>query len=255
MRRVYVESPYGSNDPEIIKRNIMYARACVRDCILRGEAPFASHLLYTQDGVLRDEVPDERALGMEAGFVWGGALMRRLCTKITEFQTGCKPELSVPNRKAVRLSTGNYIRRPRTGSFCNLTPAFVFFTDGSSFLKGEYTVMNELAHSFMYAFSGLRQFVKERNAKIMVAGACVAAIMVFIALSWAWRAILVIAAASVFAVEMMNSAIERLLDYVAPAPHPEVKYIKDVMAGASLVVCLAAFVVCVMFLLAYFGWQ
>lgn len=71
MRRVYVESPYGSDNPEIIQRNIVYARACLRDCILRGEAPFASHLLYTQDGVLRDEVPEERELGMEAGFAWG----------------------------------------------------------------------------------------------------------------------------------------------------------------------------------------
>lgn len=70
MRRVYVESPYGSNDPETIRRNIEYARACLCDCLLRGEAPFASHLLYTQ--VLRDEVPEERELGMEAGFSWGG---------------------------------------------------------------------------------------------------------------------------------------------------------------------------------------
>lgn len=71
MRRVYVESPYGSSDLKIIERNVAYARACIRDCILRGEAPFASHLLYTQDGVLCDEVPEERELGMEAGFAWG----------------------------------------------------------------------------------------------------------------------------------------------------------------------------------------
>lgn len=71
MKRVYVESPYGNDNPKIIQRNILYARACLRDCILRGEAPFASHLLYTQDGVLRDEVPEEREFGMEAGFVWG----------------------------------------------------------------------------------------------------------------------------------------------------------------------------------------
>lgn len=44
--------------------------AAVRDCILRGEAPFASHLLYTQDGILRDFVPEERALGIEVGFAF-----------------------------------------------------------------------------------------------------------------------------------------------------------------------------------------
>jgi hypothetical protein len=42
----------------------------VRDCILCGESPLASHLLYTQRGVLRDAVAGERALGIEAGHAW-----------------------------------------------------------------------------------------------------------------------------------------------------------------------------------------
>jgi hypothetical protein len=37
---------------------------------MRGESPYASHLLYTQEGVLEDAVPEERKLGMEAGFAW-----------------------------------------------------------------------------------------------------------------------------------------------------------------------------------------
>jgi hypothetical protein len=41
------------------------------DCLARGEAPYASHLLYRQPGVLDDTKPDERALGMAAGFAWG----------------------------------------------------------------------------------------------------------------------------------------------------------------------------------------
>lgn len=71
MRRVILESPYGSDDPEIVGRNIRYARACVRDCVLRGDSPSASHLLFTQEGILDDNVPEERALGIEAGLVWG----------------------------------------------------------------------------------------------------------------------------------------------------------------------------------------
>lgn len=66
MKRVIVESPYMGD----IERNTRYARACMHHCLLRGEAPYASHLLYTQPGVLRDEIPDERTLGIEAGFVW-----------------------------------------------------------------------------------------------------------------------------------------------------------------------------------------
>jgi len=67
MRRVIVESPYAGD----IEANEAYARAALRDCLLRGEAPIASHLLYTQPGVLDDLIPEERTLGIEAGLVWG----------------------------------------------------------------------------------------------------------------------------------------------------------------------------------------
>lgn len=66
MRRVIVESPYAGD----IEANVAYARLCVRDCVTRGEAPIASHLLFTQPGILRDELPEERALGIEAGLAW-----------------------------------------------------------------------------------------------------------------------------------------------------------------------------------------
>jgi len=68
MKRVIVESPYKGDIPT----NVAYAREALRDSLMRGEAPLASHLLYTQEGVLRDEIPEERALGIEAGLSWGG---------------------------------------------------------------------------------------------------------------------------------------------------------------------------------------
>jgi hypothetical protein len=67
MRRVLVESPYAG----AVERNVSYARACLRDCLNRGEAPLASHLLYTQPGVLDDLVLEQRTLGIEAGLAWG----------------------------------------------------------------------------------------------------------------------------------------------------------------------------------------
>jgi DNA modification methylase len=63
---VIIESPYADH----IKRNIIYARKCVRDSLLRGESPIASHLLYTQEGVLNDDIPEERLLGINAGLRW-----------------------------------------------------------------------------------------------------------------------------------------------------------------------------------------
>lgn len=65
--KVIIESPFAGN----IKENIKYARACMKDSFDRGEYPFASHLLYTQDGILDDNIPEERERGIQAGFEWG----------------------------------------------------------------------------------------------------------------------------------------------------------------------------------------
>lgn len=70
MRKVILETPFAGD----VERNTRYARACMRDCLLRGEAPFASHLLYTQDGVLDDSDPDERAWRIAAGLAIGAKL-------------------------------------------------------------------------------------------------------------------------------------------------------------------------------------
>lgn len=61
MRVVIVESPFAGD----VERNTRYARAALLDCLKRGEAPFASHLLYTQ--VLDDTVLHERVRGIAAG--------------------------------------------------------------------------------------------------------------------------------------------------------------------------------------------
>lgn len=64
-RRVVVESPFAGDR----ERNAAYLKAAMKDCTDRGEAPFASHMLYTQ--FLNDDVPEERRAGMESGFAWG----------------------------------------------------------------------------------------------------------------------------------------------------------------------------------------
>ena len=75
---VILESPYaGTSRFKIIRLfqrwlNVRYARACLRDSLMLGESPIASHLLYTQPGVLNDDDPLERAMGIEAGLAWRG---------------------------------------------------------------------------------------------------------------------------------------------------------------------------------------
>lgn len=65
MKIVLLESPL-AGDMEANKR---YAREAMRDSLMRGEAPFASHLLYTQ--CLDDTIPEERIIGIEAGLYLG----------------------------------------------------------------------------------------------------------------------------------------------------------------------------------------
>lgn len=72
MKLVIIESPYAGHSSEI-ERNLTYVRAAMKDCLLRGEAPYASHALYTQPGVLDDLKPEERRLGISAGFAWSDA--------------------------------------------------------------------------------------------------------------------------------------------------------------------------------------
>ena len=69
---VIIESPYAGE----IDRNINYARKCMHDSFMRGEFPFASHLLYTQESILNENDPVERTLGIVAGFAFA-----KLCCK------------------------------------------------------------------------------------------------------------------------------------------------------------------------------
>ncbi len=62
--RVILESPY-AGDREL---NASYLAAAMLDCLQRGEAPFASHAIYPL--CLDDEVTEDRAMGIAAGFAW-----------------------------------------------------------------------------------------------------------------------------------------------------------------------------------------
>ena len=64
-RLVVLESPYAGD----VQRNLRYLRVCMRDSLFRGEAPYASHLMYTP--ALDDDMADERELGIACGLAWG----------------------------------------------------------------------------------------------------------------------------------------------------------------------------------------
>ena len=64
MNRVLLVSPFRGEE----KRNREYLNECILDCVRRGEAPFASHKMYTDS--LEDSREDERKLGFECEEAW-----------------------------------------------------------------------------------------------------------------------------------------------------------------------------------------
>lgn len=63
--RVIIESPFAGGH-----KNVLFSRGCVLDSLGRGESPYASHLLYTQKGMLDDADPVQRRRGISAADGW-----------------------------------------------------------------------------------------------------------------------------------------------------------------------------------------
>ncbi len=98
------------------------------------------------------------------------------------------------------------------------------------------------AKSFGYAFSGIKTFFKtEHNAILHMAGtAAVMLLSVLLHISTIEAAILAIAVGMVWAAELFNTCIEKIMDIVSTERKPQIKFIKDLSAAAVLVTALAA---------------
>jgi hypothetical protein len=109
LRCVIIESPYRGD----ISRNKRYARRCVRDCILRGESPIASHLLFTQRGILRDSIPTERKAGMEAGWAWFSRADALVVYEDYGISYGMGQGIIVAKREDLKIEKRSIGRNPR----------------------------------------------------------------------------------------------------------------------------------------------
>ena len=99
-----------------------------------------------------------------------------------------------------------------------------------------------LRRSFLFAMQGFRTAVlTERNIKLMLGGAVFAIAMGLIlridAVSWA---VIVVCIGAVLVTELLNTAIETIVDLVSPEFHPLAGRAKDIAAAASWTMSLAA---------------
>ncbi len=96
--------------------------------------------------------------------------------------------------------------------------------------------------SLGFAIAGVRHALRsQRNVRIHVGIACVAVIGgIVLRISRAEWAIVVTLIALVIGLELLNTAIEALVDLASPTFHPLAKIAKDSAAGAILLVALGS---------------
>ncbi len=105
--------------------------------------------------------------------------------------------------------------------------------------------MNKFILSFVYAFKGIRvSFKEQRNLKVELG---IAILVIFAGLYYEISAtewcFILLTIGLVLALEMVNSSLENLVDFVTLEHNPKAGKIKDVASGAVLIACVIAVIV------------
>lgn len=92
-----------------------------------------------------------------------------------------------------------------------------------------------------FALAGMRiVFRREQSFRIQCLVALVAAaVTAALRPGWVWAALVAMSVGLVLAAELVNGALEYLIDRVHPEIHDEIKFAKDAAAGAVLITSLA----------------
>lgn len=108
---------------------------------------------------------------------------------------------------------------------------------------------HNLLQSFGFAWAGLKaSWHSERNFRIhLCALACIATLLVAVRPNPIWWALLLVVSGCVIAAELINTALEKLIDHLHPQQHTVIKTVKDTLAGAVLLMAITALVVFVIF--------
>jgi undecaprenol kinase len=113
-------------------------------------------------------------------------------------------------------------------------------------LKGKQKIIG-----FAYAWQGILFVIRnERNFRLHL----LAAVIVIFAgsllhLSMLEWVVIIVAITNVLITEMINSALEAIMDYLSLEFHPAIKKIKDMAAGAVLIAAIAAAAIgCIIFI-------
>lgn len=101
------------------------------------------------------------------------------------------------------------------------------------------------AKRLAFALAGLGAAVKSEasfRTQLLLAGVA-AVVLTLLRPPLTWVALCVLSAAAVFAMELMNTALEHLADRLHPEQHPSIRLAKDCAAAAVLMASMASVVI------------
>lgn len=104
---------------------------------------------------------------------------------------------------------------------------------------------NNLLTRFGYAFAGIRSSLQsEHSFRLQMIGlGFVLVILLVTRPEPVWWGVLLLTSGGVLATELINTALEKLIDHLHPDRHATLKIVKDTLAGAVLVMSITAVLV------------
>ena len=117
----------------------------------------------------------------------------------------------------------------------------------------KYDLKKQL-RSFGYAWKGIQSCVgKEQNLSFhLIAAMEVIIAGIVLGITRTEWIMVVMCIGTVIAAELLNTAIEKLVDLVSPERHPVAGRVKDIAAGAVLICAVAAAIIGLIIFIPYF---
>jgi undecaprenol kinase len=108
--------------------------------------------------------------------------------------------------------------------------------------------------SFSFALSGIQTaLLTERNMRIhLLVSIVVIGCSIFFSISKLEWLFVIVAIGGIFSLEMMNSAIERVVDLITAEYHPLAKQAKDLAAGAVFIYAVITVLIGIIIFIPYF---
>lgn len=122
---------------------------------------------------------------------------------------------------------------------------FIFFHKKTKIYLNMFINFKKLVASFRFAFSGIKTIFKEEQPfRIMLyIAALVTAAMFYFNLSLTQKAVLFMIITLVLTLEVVNSIVEKFLDFIHPNIDGRIKIIKDMLAGIVLIASIASVII------------